>query len=93
MVMIVVLGDVEHMLADTTGEPLDWSTITVRDERGDVHMILVLFLKLLILTDEDNMMAISVNQRSLCSILPKKKNACMNIYSSILDRSSSHKDR
>lgn len=52
MVMIVVLGDVENMLADTTGESLDRSSIAVRDERGDVHMILVLFLKLLILTDE-----------------------------------------
>jgi len=46
--MIIILRDVEHMLADTTGEPLNRTIIAIRDGRGDVHIILVLFTELLI---------------------------------------------
>jgi hypothetical protein len=46
MTMRVVLSDVECMLADSAGEPLNWPVIAIRDERGNVHIILVLFIEL-----------------------------------------------
>jgi len=46
--MIIILRDVEDMLADTAGEPLNRTTIAIRDERGNVHIILALFIELLL---------------------------------------------
>ena len=46
--MIIILRDVEDMLADTAGESRNRTTIAIRDERGNVHIILAFFIELLL---------------------------------------------
>ncbi len=46
--MIIILRDVEDMLADTASESRNRTTIAIRDERGNVHIILAFFIELLL---------------------------------------------
>jgi hypothetical protein len=51
--VIIILSDVEYMLADTAGELLNRTSIPIKDKRSNVHIILALSIKLLHIHHEE----------------------------------------